>query len=388
MIGFPFVIVTISFFTILILLTKKPRFTFDLIFAVLIFSIGFQHIYHILLINGVYTTFLPLRSGAYPLLFGPLLYLYFNFLSTESAKFKMIYFLQFLPFLLLFTLEGFVGDIPLNETPIFTTDPKFPLSNLIYLITIFLSVLLYSIILKYKIDKHKEYTINYFSNLSIWKNLSWIDWILGLYIVSNLLIPVLHIIYDDNSSFYFVILRGVILFLFVTGLSFFGIHQTIIFTHWKHFAPFTIENENISHIKSKELFTLEEKDSQKYKNSRLSEKTITTMITVIQTYMENKKPFLDPDFTIEVMSNDLDISIHKLSQCLNAGMNTTFNSFVNEKRIEEIKLEIQKNKSEKINFLNLAFSKGFNSKSTFNITFKNLTGLTPSQYQKQISSEN
>ena len=103
--------------------------------------------------------------------------------------------------------------------------------------------------------------------------------------------------------------------------------------------------------------------------------------------MEKEKPFLDPDFTIEVMSNDLDISIHKLSQCLNAGMNTTFNSYVNEKRIGEIKLEIQKNKSEKLNFLNLAFSKGFNSKSTFNSTFKNVTGLTPSQYQKQISSE-
>ena len=102
--------------------------------------------------------------------------------------------------------------------------------------------------------------------------------------------------------------------------------------------------------------------------------------------MEIKKPFLDPDFTIESMSTDLDISIHKLSQCLNAGMNTTFNSYVNEKRIDEIKLEIQKNKNEKLNFLNLAFSKGFNSKSSFNSTFKSLTGRTPSQFQKEIQN--
>ena len=94
----------------------------------------------------------------------------------------------------------------------------------------------------------------------------------------------------------------------------------------------------------------------------------------------------NPDFTIEIMSIDLDISIHKLSQCLNAGMNMTFNSYVNEKRIDEIKLEIQKNKNEKLNYLNLAFSKGFNSKSSFNSTFKNLTGKSPSQFQKEMQN--
>jgi AraC-like DNA-binding protein len=284
-------------------------------------------------------------------------------------------------------VEGFLGDIPLNKTPIFTTDPKFPLSNLIYLITIFLSVLLYSIVLKYKIEKHKENTINYFSNLSIWKNLAWIDWILGLYIISNIFIPVLHFIYDENSSFYLVALRGLILFFFVTGLSFFGIHQTIIFTHSKKSSPNNDKIIDSIHENKKDIFTIEDKGSEKYKNSKLSNQTISTMKSLIESYMEKEKPFLDPDFTIEIMSSDLDLSIHKLSQCLNAGMNTTFNTYVNEMRIEEIKLEIQKNKREKLNFLNLAFSKGFNSKSTFNSTFKNVTGLTPSQYQKQISSE-
>lgn len=386
MIGFPFVIVTISFFTILILLTKKPRYIFDLIFSVLIFSIGFQHIYHILLINGVYISFLPLQSGAYPLLFGPLLYLYFNFLSTESLKFKKIYYLHFLPFLFLFAIEGFIGDIPLIKPPIFSTDPKFPLSNLIYLIAILLSVLLYSIVLKYKIEKHKENTINYFSNISIWKNLTWIDWILGLYIISNIFIPVLHFIYDENSSFYLVALRGLILFFFVTGLSFFGIHQTIIFNHWKKSSPNNDKIIDSIHENKRDIFTIEDKGSEKYKNSKLSNQTISSMKSLIESYMEKEKPFLDPEFTIEIMSSDLDISIHKLSQCINAGMNTTFNTYVNEMRIEEIKLEIQKNKREKLNFLNLAFSKGFNSKSSFNSTFKNLTGLTPSQYQKQVSS--
>lgn len=387
MVGFPFVIVTISFFTILILLTKKPRHTFDLIFAVLIFSIGFQHIYHILIINGVYTSFLPLRSGAYPLLFGPLLYLYLIFLSSETTIFKKLYYLHFLPFLLLFVLEGFLEDYRLIELPIFTAAPIFPLSNLLYMILIILSVLIYSIVLKYKIEKHKKITMNYFSNLSIWKNISWIDWVLGLYIFSNIFIPVLHFIYDDNSSFYFVLLRGLILFFFITGLSFCGIHQTIIFTHWEKSSPNNHKIINSIHENKKDIFTIIDKGSEKYKNSKLSNQTISTMKSLIESYMEKEKPFLDPDFTIEVMSNDLDISIHKLSQCLNAGMNTTFNSYVNEKRIGEIKLEIQKNKSEKLNFLNLAFSKGFNSKSTFNSTFKNVTGLTPSQYQKQISSE-
>jgi AraC-like DNA-binding protein len=382
MVGFPFVIVTICFFTILILLTKKPRYTFDLIFALLIFFIGFQHIYFILVVNGKDTTFLPLRSGAYPLLFGPMLYLYFIFLTKEKPTVDIKYLYHFLPFFILISFEALLGKITKVDNPIFSPKPDFPLSNLVYLIAILLSVLVYSVILIFQIEKHKKETINYFSNLTIWKNLTWIDWMLGLYIVSNIFIPFLHLIYKDNSSFYFVILRGSILFLFITGLSFFGIHQTIIFSHWQKSKKYEKTIPEISNQDSKQ----EEIASLKYKNSKLSNQTISSIKEIIHQYMEIKKPFLDPDFTIEIMSTDLDISIHKLSQCLNAGMNITFNSYVNEKRIDEIKLEIQKNKNEKINFLNLAFSKGFNSKSSFNSTFKNLTGRTPSQFQKEIQN--
>jgi AraC-like DNA-binding protein len=37
---------------------------------------------------------------------------------------------------------------------------------------------------------------------------------------------------------------------------------------------------------------------------------------------------------------------------------------------------------EQLNILGIAFASGFNSKTTFNTTFKRIVGISPSQYSK------
>jgi AraC-like DNA-binding protein len=101
--------------------------------------------------------------------------------------------------------------------------------------------------------------------------------------------------------------------------------------------------------------------------------------------MQSKKPFLDPDLDLKKLSALSGISKHHISEALNQSAQKTFYQFVNEHRIEEVLLLLDKCKQNAVkpNILSLAFDVGFNSKSTFNLYFKKSTGFTPSGYLKK-----
>ncbi|MGB3466603.1 MAG: AraC family transcriptional regulator, partial [Cyclobacteriaceae bacterium] len=78
-------------------------------------------------------------------------------------------------------------------------------------------------------------------------------------------------------------------------------------------------------------------------------------------------------------SSRIPTSVHTLSRVINEGYNQTFSQFINEKRVKEFINQIEQGK-EYDSFLSLAFSAGFNSKATFNRSFKKYTGTTPRLY--------
>lgn len=98
-------------------------------------------------------------------------------------------------------------------------------------------------------------------------------------------------------------------------------------------------------------------------------------------YMEISKPFLNPDFNLQSLSDTLRVSRHQLSSTINKKEGKNFFEFVNLYRVNEVKrlMEEEKNKDKK-NY-ELAFEAGFNSKATFYRIFKQLTGFTPSAYR-------
>jgi AraC-like DNA-binding protein len=108
---------------------------------------------------------------------------------------------------------------------------------------------------------------------------------------------------------------------------------------------------------------------------------ITTQISTLKQYMIEKEPFLEPSLTIQELSNQIEIPVRDLSILINHHMDQHFFDFVNEYRIQKA-MSILKNPSKSdLTVLEILYEVGFNSKSSFNTSFKKYTNLTPTAYR-------
>ena len=108
---------------------------------------------------------------------------------------------------------------------------------------------------------------------------------------------------------------------------------------------------------------------------------ISTQISILKQYMAEKEPFLDPSLTIQELANQIDTPVRDLSILINHHMDQHFFDFVNEYRIQKA-MQILKDQSKNdVTVLEILYEVGFNSKSSFNTSFKKYTNLTPTAYR-------
>lgn len=99
-------------------------------------------------------------------------------------------------------------------------------------------------------------------------------------------------------------------------------------------------------------------------------------------HMEQNRPFLDMELSLEKLAEPLAIRPGHLSQILNESLGVNFYEFVNEYRVREAQTRIADPKSADQTMLAIAFESGFNSKASFNRAFKRVTGQTPSEFAR------
>lgn len=109
------------------------------------------------------------------------------------------------------------------------------------------------------------------------------------------------------------------------------------------------------------------------------------LVNQIVSYMITKKPYLDPELSLSSLAKQLEMGRSQLSQLINSGTGQNFYDFVNKYRVEEVKRLMTDPQMKNYNLLGIALEAGFKSKSTFNLIFKRFTGLTPTEFRKNIS---
>ncbi len=103
--------------------------------------------------------------------------------------------------------------------------------------------------------------------------------------------------------------------------------------------------------------------------------------------MRSQKPYLNPDLDLAGLSELANMNLKVTSHLINHDLKTNFYEFINKYRVEEFKYRVQRKESDKFSLLGLAYECGFNSKSTFNSTFKKLTGQTPKEFFIQCKTK-
>lgn len=107
----------------------------------------------------------------------------------------------------------------------------------------------------------------------------------------------------------------------------------------------------------------------------------------LKIYMEVEKPYLNNKQNLHDLAKSLEVTSTYLSKILNNCLEINFYQFINKYRVEEVQRRIRENKQLQMPLLTIALECGFNSKATFNRIFKDVTGLTPSEYQKSVNGE-
>lgn len=96
-----------------------------------------------------------------------------------------------------------------------------------------------------------------------------------------------------------------------------------------------------------------------------------------------KKLYLQPKLTLKEAAKQLDLPPRSLSTLINKYHGVDFRRYLNTLRVEEVIQKVQQGEKEQKTLLGIALESGFNSKSAFNQTFKDLKGKSPSEYFKQ-----
>ncbi|MBK6265655.1 AraC family transcriptional regulator [Marivirga sp. S37H4] len=97
----------------------------------------------------------------------------------------------------------------------------------------------------------------------------------------------------------------------------------------------------------------------------------------------HKKIFTRSKLTLEELANELELPPRYLSGLIKTYHGSDFRKFVNSYRVNEVIAQIKEGQADNKTLLAIAMDSGFNSKSSFNETFKNLTGKNPSDYLKE-----
>jgi len=214
---------------------------------------------------------------------------------------------------------------------------------------------------------------NYYSDLE-WMNLRWLGriiplsfltlciWCIGFWFAYLGIIPKSHLVIGLN-----IIMLIIIIFITANNV----INQPEIFRQNIEMVREIEDPENSA-------------GTEKYARQSIDDRMQDQYLEKLNSYMEEQKPYLSENITIKDLAWELDIPSHHLSIVINNRLNKNFYTFINEYRIKESQEILKDPDNYEASILSIAFRAGFNSKSTFNTTFKKITGLTPSEYRESM----
>lgn len=359
-----------SFFAGLLVATKRPFTTANRLMATWLFLLFFDLLSA--LVNSNFLEFYSFPFIAFT--FGPILYLYVIHMTASGRRFSFWNFLHFIPFVVFFIVSVIFREKPvLDDLNGFFFSDKFISLRIVYGVSFFLSVSVYSILSFIEIRRHQKRLMDTVSYTSARITLNWLKILSITFYIGYLIMFILggiqilsHILPFDPYVSTFILIT---FFAFV--YSFYVIKQPVIMEQTK-------PEEDISDVRPLERH-------ERYARSGLKNDMADEYLRRLIEVVENEKLYLNSNLTIDDLSHNTGIPKHHITEVLNEKYNRNFFNFINEYRVREVINRISDPKFNRYTILSIAFDSGFNSKSTFNTLFKSFTGKTPSEFKAETS---
>lgn len=136
-------------------------------------------------------------------------------------------------------------------------------------------------------------------------------------------------------------------------------------------------------LKNKELLKHENKRLKNGESVEISQSLQNNIIAKLEKELNKNKIHLRNDLTLYSLSKILETNSSYLSKIIKTHYNSSFSTLLNKHRIIEAQKMILDKNFNQYTIDAISMECGYNSKSTFNKAFKEITGLTPKEYKRQ-----
>lgn len=370
--------VILALFLTVVLITKRHKSAADYLLAIWLAATGLQLLCFYLFLNRLtaINASLVTLGFSFPLLHGPLLYLYTRLhtspqglrapdllhllpFAASLALFSSFHFLSGAEKLAIYALKGqpYHTEITINNISIY-------ISGILYIGLSLVRLLRYRGVLRHQFSSTSKINFNWLLYLIIWMGVIWTT-----------------VLFVQESRFVFASAA-----LFVIWIGYFGIRQVNVFSNRVVAETLYTEPVNLLPEEPAVISDQEEEPAAppaKYQKSSLNEDDISRIHQELTRVMQEEHPYRNPELTLNELAGKIAVHPNHLSQVINTREQKNFYDYINFHRVQALLILLQDPKNKQFTLLHLAFECGFNSKASFNRNFKKVTGYTPSEYMRR-----
>jgi len=358
---------SITSFFIILLFSKRDKAIYDWFLMAWFTIILFHIIVFYLTVLNQFSSLLELSSAAV-FLHGPILLLYTRSLFNKRIDWRQT--LHLIPFFLNIAI---IAPYVLQDT----LAPFSEFSRMLLAWAKLGSILIYSIWSLKTINKNLKFAEDFFSNVES-HHIKWLKMALKMVILLFIIGFSNQLVFQANlfelNPAQEDVLINISVSILVIFMGYYGFRQApvLVGTSASAIPMMNLNDEATS--------------TKKYQKSAIDDQDLKQHVTLLEALMVDEKPYKDPDLSLSKLASQLNLSTNQLSQVINQFYQKNFYDFINSYRIEDVKQRLINGDVKRTTLLGIALDAGFNSKATFNRFFKKYTGITPSQFLKDLDT--
>lgn len=342
--------------------SKQNRYSADFFIAFLLLLVAIHSFLILVYLNHDYSILIQTIPIPVTLLYGPLILMYVNRQYSGIWKNNGQILIHSLPFLIFILLTFFFAD-NLNFRKVLSFSGAF-------------SGLLYCVLALFSIKKHEDKIVDLYSSLK-GVSLNWLKkLVVGIVFIWSgvFILVVLNQLFqsDIQMNWFFITIP-----LFITYIGYHGLKQQVILQ-----VEQVEDDKSKSAIKTQDSIKQPDGNGSSYRKSGLLSQDMEKLFSSLEMLMKSEKLYLESQLNLKDIAKKANVPQHHITQTLNSFAKQNFYEYVNSYRINEYIQRLKNGDADNFSLLGIAFDCGFNSKSSFNRIFKNITGFSPSEYKK------